>query len=50
MPWVYSLTNIGNDKIQWESTKKLNFGLQSYLLNNRVGLTSTTSSTRPTIC
>ena len=32
------LTNIGNDKIQWESTKKLNVGLQSYLFNNRLGL------------
>ena len=32
------LTNIGNDKIQWESTKKLNIGLQSYLLDNRLGL------------
>lgn len=32
------LTNIGNDKIQWEQTKKLNVGLQSYLFNNRVGL------------
>ncbi len=32
------LTNIGNDKIQWESTKKLNIGLQSYLLNNRLGI------------
>ena len=32
------LTNIGNDKIQWESTKKLNIGLQSYLLGNRLGI------------
>ena len=32
------LTNVGNDKIQWESTKKLNIGLQSYLLDNRIGL------------
>ena len=32
------LTNIGNDKIQWESTKKFNIGLQSYLLNNRLGV------------
>ena len=32
------LTNIGNDKIQWESTKKFNIGLQSYLFNNRVGV------------
>ena len=32
------LTNIGNDKIQWETTKKMNVGLQAYLLNNRLGL------------
>ena len=32
------LTNVGNDEIQWESTKKLNIGLQSYLLNNRLGV------------
>ena len=32
------LTNVGNDKIQWESTKKLNIGLQAFLLDNRVGL------------
>ena len=32
------LTNVGNDKIQWESTKKFNVGLQSYLLDNRLGL------------
>ena len=32
------LTNIGNDKIQWETTHKLNLGLQAYLLNNRLGV------------
>ena len=32
------LTNIGNDKIQWESTKKTNFGLEAYLLDNRIGV------------
>ena len=32
------LTNIGNDKIQWETTKKLNIGLQTYMLDNRLGL------------
>ena len=32
------LSNIGNDKIQWESTKKFNVGLQGYLLNNRLGV------------
>ena len=32
------LTNVGNDNIQWESTKKMNVGLQGYLLNNRLGV------------
>lgn len=32
------LNNIGNENIQWEQTNKLNFGVQSYLLNNRVGI------------
>ena len=32
------LTNVGNDKIKWETTKKVNVGLEAYLLNNRVGL------------
>ena len=32
------LTNIGNDEIQWETTKKFNVGLQSYLFHNRVGI------------
>jgi len=32
------LTNIGNDKIKWETTNKLNIGLESFLLNNRVGV------------
>ena len=32
------LSNIGNDKIQWESTKKMNIGFQSYLFNNRLGI------------
>ena len=32
------LTNVGNDKIKWESTKKFNIGLQSYMLNNRLGV------------
>ena len=32
------LTNVGNDKIQWESTKKFNLGMQSYLLDNRLGV------------
>ena len=32
------LTNVGNDKIQWESTKKMNIGLQSYLFSNRLSI------------
>ena len=32
------LTNVGNDKIQWESTSKFNLGLESYLLHNRLGV------------
>ena len=32
------LTNIGNDKIQWETTHKFNVGLQSYLIDNRLGV------------
>lgn len=32
------LTNIGNDKIKWESTTKWNVGLQAHFLNNRLGV------------
>lgn len=32
------LTNIGNDNIKWETTKKFNVGLQSYLFENRVAV------------
>ena len=32
------LTNIGNDKIKWETTRKFNIGLQAYMLNNRLGI------------
>ena len=32
------LTNVGNDNIKWETTKKFNVGLQTYLFNNRVGV------------
>ena len=32
------LTNIGNDKIQWETTRKLNLGFESMLLDNRLSL------------
>ena len=33
------LTNIGNDEIQWETTRKLNVGLAANLLDNRLSLT-----------
>jgi len=32
------LTNIGNDKIQWETTRKLNVGMEAFLLNNRLAV------------
>ena len=32
------LTNIGNDKIKWETTTKWNVGLQANLFNNRVSV------------
>ncbi len=32
------LTNIGNDEIKWETTRKLNFGLEACLLDNRLRL------------
>ncbi len=32
------LSNIGNDKIQWETTKKWNVGLQANFLDNRIGV------------
>lgn len=32
------LTNIGNDEIKWETSRKFNVGLESFLLNNRVGV------------
>ncbi len=32
------LTNIGNDKIQWERTQKFNVGLQANFLHNRLGV------------
>jgi TonB-linked SusC/RagA family outer membrane protein len=31
------LTNVGNEEIKWESTSKLNIGLQGNFLNNRLG-------------
>ena len=34
-----TLEGIGNTKIQWESTGRLNVGLEGSLLNNRVGFT-----------
>ena len=30
------LTNVGNEEIKWETTTKLNFGLQANFLNNRL--------------
>ena len=32
------LTNIGNDKIKWETTKKLNFGLEGNFVDNRLSV------------
>lgn len=32
------MTNIGNDNIKWETTKKFNVGLQSNLFNNRLSV------------
>ncbi len=32
------LTNIGNDEIKWETSRKFNVGLQSFLVNNRIGV------------
>jgi TonB-linked SusC/RagA family outer membrane protein len=32
------LTNIGNDKIQWETTRKFNVGIESFLFNNRLAV------------
>ena len=32
------LNNIGNEKISWEQTRKLNFGLKAYVANNRIGI------------
>ena len=34
----FQLTNIGNDKVKWETTHKLNLGLQANLLHNRVAV------------
>ncbi len=31
------LTNVGNDQIKWESTKKFNVGLVANMFNNRLG-------------
>ena len=32
------LDNIGNERITWEQTGKLNLGLKAYMLNNRLGI------------
>ena len=34
----FQLTNIGNDKIKWETTRKLNLGFEANMLNNRIGV------------
>ncbi len=33
------ITNIGNDKLQWETTKKFNVGFEGNFLHNRIGVT-----------
>ncbi len=35
-----SISNIGNSKIQWETTSKLNFGIDLHALNNRVAISA----------
>ena len=32
------LSNIGNDEIQWETTRKLNLGMQAHLIDNRLSV------------
>jgi len=32
------LSNIGNEKIQWEKTGKFNVGIQAFMLHNRLGV------------
>lgn len=32
------MTNVGNDEIKWETTKKWNFGVQANMLDNRLGV------------
>ena len=34
------LTNVGNEEIKWETTTKLNFGLQANFFHNRLGVTA----------
>lgn len=34
----FQLTNVGNDEVKWETTKKWNIGLQTYLWHNRLGI------------
>ncbi len=33
-----SLDNIGNNRLQWETTRRFNFGLESNLLNNKLNV------------
>ena len=35
---VAQLNNIGNEKISWEKTSKMNLGFRTWLLNNRLGI------------
>ena len=37
-PAALSFEGIGNTKIQWETTRRLNAGLETSLLNNRLGI------------
>ena len=34
------LTNVGNEEIKWETTSKLNVGLQANMFDNRLGVTA----------
>ena len=36
--WGLQLTNIGNDKVKWETTRKFNAGLQGHFVDNRISL------------
>lgn len=42
--------SLGNRALQWEQTNQANFGLDISLLNNRIGLTSTTITLSRKVC